>query len=296
MSETLPQQGPRAIIRAGAWMFGAMLSFSAMAIGVRELHDTMGSFEIVFWRGALGLPVLLFLAWRADWQPMRTRRLGFHVFRNLIHFVGQFSWVVAVAMLPLAEVFAIEFTVPIWILIFATVFLGEKLTGGKLIAVAAGVTGILLIVRPGFEEIHVGTWIMLIGAVGFGAALTCTKSLTRTESPLTILIFMSIIQLPLGLIPAAFDWVNPTLEDVPFLAVIGSTGIFAHYCMARAFSLADATIAMPIDFLRLPFIAVVGFFLYDEALELWVLLGALIIFAGNYYNLQKEHRAATAGT
>ena len=107
---------------------------------------------------------------------------------------------------------------------------------------------------------------------------------------------MSIIQLPLGLIPATFDWVNPTLEDVPFLVVIGSTGMFAHYCMARAFSLADATIAMPIDFLRLPFIAVVGFFLYDEALELWVLLGALIIFAGNYYNLQKEHRAATART
>ena len=168
--------------------------------------------------------------------------------------------------------------------------MGERLNRGRIIALLFGFTGILVILRPGLTVIEPGAFAVLGAAVGFAITLTLTKFLTRTDSPLTILLYMSVIQLPLGLILVAFEWTTPTLLQLFWLMVIGFVGLSAHYCTARALSLADQTIVVPMDFMRLPLIVLVGFALYSESAELLVLAGAGLIFAGNYYSIFRENR------
>ena len=192
--------------------------------------------------------------------------------------------------MPLAEVFAIEFTTPIWATILAVLFLGERLNRGRVVALVLGFTGILVILRPGLAVIEPGAFAVLGAAVGFAITLTLTKFLTRTDSPLTILLYMSVIQLPFGIVLSALEWTTPDLLQLFWLVVIGAVGLSAHYCTARALSLADQTIVVPMDFMRLPLIVLVGFALYSESVELLVLAGAGLIFAGNYYSIFRENR------
>ena len=219
-----------------------------------------------------------------------ARALGTQFGRNIVHFGAQLGWITGIGLLPLAEVFAIEFTTPIWATILAVLFLGERLNRGRVVALVLGFTGILVILRPGLAVIEPGAFAVLGAAVGFAITLTLTKFLTRTDSPLTILLYMSVIQLPFGIVLSALEWTTPDLLQLLWLMVIGAVGLSAHYCTARALSLADQTIVVPMDFMRLPLIVLVGFALYSESVELLVLAGAGLIFAGNYYSIFRENR------
>lgn len=278
------------VIQAVFWMTGTLLSFSLMAIAVREISGEIHSFQIMLFRSLGALVILLPIALMAGRHVWRTTRIGTQFGRNLVHFAAQLGWITGIGLLPLAEVFAIEFTTPIWATILAVLFLGERLNRGRIVALLFGFTGILVILRPGLTVIEPGAFAVLGAAVGFAITLTLTKFLTRTDSPLTILLYMSVIQLPLGLILAAFEWTTPTLLQLFWLMIIGFVGLSAHYCTARALSLADQTIVVPMDFMRLPLIVLVGFALYSESAELLVLAGAGLIFAGNYYSIFRENR------
>ncbi len=275
-------------------MAGALLSFSAMAIAVRELLDTMGTFEVLFFRSLVSLFLVLAFVPRYGLGALRTRRIGLHTIRNLFHFCGQFSWVYAIAFLPLATVFAIEFTMPVWTAVLAVLLLGERLNRGRVVMLATGLAGILIILRPGFALIHPAALVMLGGSLAFASTMIATKRLSSTDSPLVVLFYMSLIQLPLGLIPALPDWVMPTLADLPWIACVGVAGYTAHYCMTRAFRLADASLVVPLDFLRLPLIALVGAVFYSEPIELATMLGAIVMFAGTYYSVSRESRSRPA--
>ncbi|MHA1538424.1 MAG: DMT family transporter, partial [Alphaproteobacteria bacterium] len=183
---------------------------------------------------------------------------------------------------------------PIWAGGLAVIALGERLTKARIIAVAAGFIGVLIIVRPGLAVFNPASLIMLGAAFGFATSVIWVKILVRTDSALTVIFYMTVIQLPMGLIPALFVWVPPVWADLPWLVIVGAGGLSAHYALARALKIADATIVLPIDFLRLPLIALVGFALYGEALDLWVFIGAAIIFGGGYYMVWRESRAARA--
>ncbi len=282
------------VLIATLWMIGMLLSFSGMAVAARQLSFNMGTFEILTFRSAIGLVFLLPLVLRNGGSAMRTAKFMTHLSRNVIHFAAQYCWVLGVAILPLAEVFALEFTMPIWAAALAVIILGERLTGARIFAIVAGFVGVLLIVRPGLAVFNPASFIVLAAAFGFATSVIWAKILVRTDSALTLIFYMTIIQLPMGLVPALFTWVPPVWADLPWLVIIGLGGLSGHYTLARALKIADATIVLPIDFLRLPLIAFVGFSLYGEALDLWVFLGAAIIFGGGYTMVWQENRRIRA--
>lgn len=275
-------------LRGALWMVGALVSFSIMAVSVRELLRTMGNFEILTIRSFMSLLILLFLLPRHGFGALRTRNLGLHVLRNFFHFGGQYAWVYAISLLPLATVFAIEFTMPVWAAVLAMIFLGERLNPGRVVMLALGIVGVFVMLRPGMAVIQPAALVMLLGAFAYASTMIATKRLSGHDSAFAILFYMAVIQLPLGLVPALPQWVWPGLRDLPWVIALGVVGLTAHYCMTRAFRIADAMVVVPIDFLRLPLIAVVGVLFYDEPLQLSIMLGAAVIFAGTFYSIRRE--------
>jgi drug/metabolite transporter (DMT)-like permease len=281
---------PSRVAVAAGWMVGALLSFMAMAVGGRELAGGLSTFQILFFRSLIGLAVIGLLLWRAGWALARTARPGLHLVRNLAHFGGQFGWFLGLGYIPLAEVFAIEFTTPIWTAIWAALLLGERVTGPRAAAVGLGLAGLLLILRPGLQAVQPVALAVLASAVCYALSHTLTRRLALNDAPLTILFFMTVIQLPMGLILSLPSWRWPMAEQWPWLMLVGLSALSAHYCMARALALADATVVVPLDFLRLPLIAVVGAVFYGEPLAAPVFGGAALMLLGNWINLRAEGR------
>lgn len=280
-------------LKAIAWMIGTLASFAAMAVSVRELTGEMHAFQMLFIRSGLGVLILLPLITRSrrgGWHQIRGRFLAGHSLRNVIHFTGQVLWIIGIGLLPLATVSAIEFTSPLWGGLLAVLFLGERLNRGRAIAFVLGFVGILVIVRPGLIEVSDGILIMLGCAFFFGATGAVTKWLTRQETALAIIFYMVAMQAVFGAVASVFVWQPLHIEQAPWLLLMAVTGLSAHFCLTSALAEADATFIMPLEFLRLPVLAVVGFLLYAEPFELKILLGALIIFSGNYISLHFEAR------
>jgi drug/metabolite transporter (DMT)-like permease len=283
-------------ILAALWMVGALFSFMAMAISGRELTADYTTYQILFFRSVVGVLLIGFLVARSGWGQLRTQNIRSHLVRNIAHFAGQYGWFYGLAFISLAQVIAIEFTTPVWTALLACLLLGEKLTLPRLVALCFGVAGLLLILRPGMGVIQPATLAVLAGALMYALSYIQTKSLTKTDSALCILFYMTVMQLPFGLVPSLIDWKTPALVSVPWILLVGVTAMAAHYCMARAFMLADASVVVPMDFLRLPLIAVVGYFVYQESIDLFVLVGAVVMLCGNLINLAAERRKAHAIT
>jgi drug/metabolite transporter (DMT)-like permease len=266
------------------------MSFAAMAVAVRELQRHMGSFEIVFLRSIVMLTLACIMLSRAGLAALRTQRIAAHVSRNLIHLVGQILWVYSIGALTLATVFAIEFTMPVWTAILAAIFLHERLTAPRIVQLVLGLVGVLIILRPGLGAFHPAAVAMIIGSLCYASSFIYTKRLSSTDTALAILFWMSVIQTPISLALALPQWVTPRMADLPWIVFVGAGAFFAHYCMTRSMMLVDATVAVPIDFIRLPLIAVVGALFYNEAFDPMVIVGAAVIFAGTYYSLSRERR------
>ncbi|HUQ26779.1 MAG TPA: DMT family transporter [Burkholderiales bacterium] len=279
---------PSHSVRGVLWMLGAVLSFAAMAIAVRELQRHMGSFEIVFLRSIVMLGLAAIMVSRVGIAALRTRRIGAHLGRDLVHLLGQILWVYSISALTLATVFAIEFTMPVWTAILAAIFLHERLTGPRLVQLVLGLVGVLIILRPGVGAFHPAAVAMIIGSLCYASSFIFTKRLSSTDTALAILFWMAVIQTPISLALAIPQWVTPLWADLPWILGVGAGAFFAHYCMTRSMMLVDATVAVPIDFIRLPLIAVVGALFYNEAFDPMVIVGAAVIFAGTYYSLSRE--------
>ena len=298
MSDTAETTSPRSQkpVIAAFWVLGMVGSFVLMMIAVRELAATMSLFELLSFRSIIGIPIMFLVALYMGFHSIKTRRAGTQIARNLVHFVGSWCWAIGITLLPMAHVTALEYTMPIWTVVIAMVFLGEKAYFHRVLAVLMGLLGVVLILRPGLEIVTQGALVVLVGALFYGISNVLVKSLTKDDAPWVIVFWMQILQLPLALIPAIFffDWVWPTWPDAPWLAVIGLTGISAHFCLARALQLADATVCIPVDFIRLPLTALLGWMVYTESVSLWVFLGAFLIFAGNYYSVWRETRGGSS--
>lgn len=280
-------------MRAALWMTGAITAFSAMAISVRELQGAHDTFEIMAARSAVGLLIVAAVALATgQLKDVRTNRLGGHVLRNAIHFTGQNLWILAVTLIPLAQVFALEFTAPVWVLVLSPLLLGEKITRPRLVAAVLGFVGILIVARPNVQTLNVGVVAAAASAICFALTNISTKVLTRHEGIVSILFWLTLMQLVLGCVLALWDGVVrwPTAASLPWLVAIGVTGLAAHVCLTSALRLASASFVMPIDFIRLPVIAVAGMVLYGESVDAAVLVGAAVIFAGNYINVWSETR------
>ncbi len=279
---------------AAFWMLGALVSFATMAVAGRELSAEYTTFQILFFRSVIGVLIIGALVSRSGFAQLKTQRLKSHLVRNLAHFGGQYGWFYGLAFISLAEVIAIEFTTPVWTALFAFFLLGERLTKARITALVLGIFGLLLILRPGAGVLEPAALAVLAGAVGYALTYIQTKSLTTTETPLCILFYMTLMQMPLGMVPALMDWKSPSLEMMPMIILVGTTALSAHYCMTRAFKLADATVVVPMDFLRLPLIMVVGYLLYQESVDWFVLAGALLMLSGNLVNIRAEQNKLKA--
>jgi drug/metabolite transporter (DMT)-like permease len=273
-------------------MIGALLSFSIMAVSIRELSRAgLSIFEILAIRSGVALLVLLsLLAVRPEMRLHAVpRRMGLHLFRNTIHYASQFSWALSLTMLPLATVFSLEFTMPAWTAVLAVWFLHERMDASRLGVVVLGLIGVLVILRPGIAGFNPAAILVLLAAFGYAITMITTKKLTITETTFAIIFWMAVIQFPLSLIgsdPAAFLNID-TRHILPAIG-IGTAGLTSHYCLSNAFRSGDATLVVPLDFMRIPLIAVVGWAFYGERLDLFVLLGALIIVSGVLWNLRSE--------
>jgi|SRR4051812_2849112 drug/metabolite transporter (DMT)-like permease len=277
-------------LRGVLWMLGAVLSFAMMAVAVRELLRHMSVFEILALRTLVTLLLVGSSIFRYGFAPLRTRLFHLHAMRALLHLGGQWCWMYAIGALALATVFAIEFTMPVWLAILAAVFLGERLNRGRIVQLVLGLVGTFVILRPGVGPFHPAALVMLLGSIFYAGNMTFTKRLSATDSALAVIFWMSAVQLPITFVAALPGWVAPLLADVPWILAIGAGSFAAHYSMTRAMKLADATVVVPVDFIRLPLIAVVGALFYAERFDPMVIVGAAIIFAGTYYSLSRERR------
>lgn len=281
------------VLRAALWMLGSIASFSLMAIAGRELGGIFDTFEIMMYRSFVGVLVVLgAITATGAWQQISTAHFGQHLFRNIAHFTGQNLWFYAVTVIPLAQVFALEFTSPLWVILLSPLLLKERLTPTRALAALMGFIGILIVARPDMAGITPGVLAAAGSAVFFALTSIFTKRLTRSQSVLCILFYLTTMQLVFGIVAAGHDGILrlPEAQHLPLLILIGIAGLTAHFCLTSALSLAPATVVVPIDFLRLPVIAVVAMLVYNEALDPLVFVGAAIIFAGNYMNMWVETR------
>ncbi|MEP4198087.1 MAG: DMT family transporter [Aliishimia sp.] len=282
------------------WMLGTIVSFSLMAVAGRELTGILDTFEIMMYRSIVGIIAMVaVITVMKKWPEVRTHNIGTHFLRNFTHFTGQNLWFFAVTAIPLAQVFALEFTTPLWVLLLSPLLLGERLTLVRLGCALLGFFGILLVTRPDtMTELNLGVATAASCAIFFALTIIMTKRLTRTDTVACILFYLTTIQLIFGVITAGWDGDIAVPSGVPLIwaVVIGFAGLMAHFCYTNALRLAPASVVTPMDFARLPTIAVVAYLAYAEVIDPMVFVGGLLIFAGNYLNIWTEmRRKPTAG-
>lgn len=268
-----------------------------MAIAGRELSAGFDTFEIMLHRSAIALLMVLVLIYAGGtYRDIGLRAWRTHLLRNIFHFTGQNLWFYALAAIPLAQVFALEFTTPLWVIMLSPFLLGERLTLIRLLAALMGFVGILIVARPDIGNTLPGVLAAALCAFFFALTFVFTKRLTRTESVSAIMLYLCVLQLIFGLITAGYDGdiAMPNSADMPLLIMLAACGLLAHYCITKALTIAPATVVVPMDFLRLPIVAVAAMLIYNESLDIYVFVGATIIFAGNYLNIWFETRTPPA--
>ena len=278
-------------LKAAYWMIGAMFSFSLMAISGRELGGHLDTFEIMMYRSLIGIfIVLIFIIYNKSFLEISIQRIKLHFIRNIFHFAGQNLWFFAVVYIPLSQLFAFEFSVPIWVAVFAPIFLKEKLTLVRFLAIAIGFLGILIVARPNFSTLDPAIIAAALCAIGFAVTSIATKKLTTTETITCILFWLTVMQFIFGFICAGIDGEIdfPIGLELIWIAIIGLCGLIAHFCITKALSMAPALVVSPLEFLRLPFISIIGYFMYNENLELLVFFGAILVLFANIINIRNE--------
>lgn len=284
------------IFKGVLWMVGTLLSFSTMAIAGREVAGVLDTFEVMLYRSVVGVIVVsLVVTVLGKWSEIPTQKFGWHGLRNVAHFTGQNLWFYAVSVIPLAQVFALEFTSPLWVILLSPLLLGERMTLVRAACAVLGFIGILIVTRPGaMTEVNLGIVTAASCAIFFALTIITTKRLTRTESVACILFYLTTIQLIFGLVAAGWDGniTVPTGLPLVWAILIGFAGLLAHFCYTNALRLAPATVVVPIEFARLPIIALIAWLAYEEVVDPMVFVGAVVIFAANYLNIWTETRKA----
>ncbi len=283
-------------LRGVLWMLGSAGCFSAMILAVRFLADTVPPFQQVFLRSLVSLLIVLPTmagGLRGAAARFRPDRLGAtYLSRALCTFVGVCAWFFALAEMPLAEAVALHFTLPVFALAFAALILRERVTRARWTAVALGFAGVLVILRPGIAAFDVMALVVFLSAAGYAGGDIGTKMLARSESSRLIVLNLNVYLVLFSAVPAALVWRTPALSDWPVILVMGGTAYAAHMCLAQAFRATEASVVIPVEFVRLPITSVAAWFLFAEVPDVWTLVGALVIFAGTWHVTTREHRRA----
>jgi len=273
-------------------MVAGGLLFVAVTVLVRHLGSDMPAVEAAFIRYLVGVGLLLPAIWRMRGRLLRNASLGLYIYRGAVHGVAVMLWFFAMARIPLAEVTAIGFSTPVFTALGAILIFREQVRARRVIAIAAGFIGTLIILRPGFHNIEAGSLAQLVAALFFAASFLLAKRMTQSESSGDILIMLSIF-CTLALMPGAiYYWREPTLSEIGWLALVAVFATAGHYAITRAIAAAPLTVTQPLSFLQLIWAIVFGYWLFDEVPDTWVIVGGLVIVAAVSYLAHREARAA----
>ena len=278
-------------LRATILMIVALFMFACMSVFIRLSTDSLPVVEVVFFRNALAVVLLMPLVIHTGWSSLRMNKPNLFFLRALINVGGMFAGFTALTLIPLAQVTALSFTGPLFVTIGAVLFLGEVIRARRIAGIIVGFFGTLIILQPGFTEISFGAVMALASTLSIAMASLIVKKLTATETPEAIVTWMVVMQSPLALIPAISVWQWPTLEAWVYLWAMALTATIAHLCFTRAFRLVDITALQPLEFIKLPFAVFLAWIVFAEWPGLWTWVGGTVIFASTVYITQREAKA-----
>ncbi|MDE0058764.1 MAG: DMT family transporter [Defluviicoccus sp.] len=289
-TQTATVADPARVLRGVAWAVVSMALFTLTPVFVRFLSSEMHAVEIIFHRSLIATAVLLaWFHWRGI-ARLRTRVFRSHVGRAALNFAGMALWFQAIIAMPLAEATALHFTLPLYTVIFAALFLGERVGWRRWSATAVGFLGALIVLRPGAVPVSSEAMMVLASAAFYGGAVVMIKLLTRTDAALPIAFYSNLLMGAIALVPTIFLWQGPALADIPMLLALAFIGTAAPYCFTRALANLDASVVAPLDFLRLPFTAFAAWLIFTEVPDRWTWVGAAVIFGSTTYVARREAR------
>lgn len=278
------------IVKSAIWMGATLVSFSLIAVAVREVSNDIGIPEILFYRSSIGLFIIIIYLVITDLYVIKTKNFKLHLTRNIFHFLGQYAWIYGITMLTLSEVFALEFTVPIWTALIAVFFLNEKLTLTRILAIILGFIGIIIILKPSSCILNLASIVVISGAITYSISNVVTKEIIKNDSIISIIFYMTLTQMILAFIIIEGEPKLHSMTTFITLIIIGVVSILAHYCTSKALYYSDTVVVIPMGYLRLPIIMIVGFTLYDEIVDIVFMLGVCIMLIGILINILVEHK------
>ena len=279
-------------LRGIALMVLATICFASMQGSIRHLtmDGALHPLEVVFFRNLFGLLVVAPWIIRYGWTPLRTRNFRLHAFRGVLNLASMTCFFTALSMAPLVDVAALTFSSPIFATVFAVFIFGELVGARRWAAIAVGFAGTLVVLRPGIESVGTGPLLALSSAIIWAAALMIIKTLLRTESSVTITIYMIVLLAPMSLVPALFVWQWPSGPQFIWLIAIGTIGTAGHLLLNEALKLAETNVIMPIDFVRLIWVSIIGYVAFAEVPDLFTWIGGAMIFFSAVYIAYREGR------
>jgi len=253
-------------------------------------NEGMHPFQIVFFRILFGVVALLPVFMRVGFDQLKTSRPGFHVVRGVIHSSSMIAWFYAITVVPLADATALSFIIPVYASLGAILFLGEPADKIRWLAVVLGLAGMLVILRPGFAEVNFGAWLVVGSSIAIAISKLMAKSLARTDTPETIVFYMSLTITVVSFFPALTVWVWPPLEVWLWLMAMGIGGSFAHVVQTHAYRVGDVTAVEPMTYFRLIWAAAFAFVLFGEVPGVWTWVGTAVIVTGALLLTRHEAR------
>ena len=284
-----------ATTRGAIWMLGSAVFFACLGMSIRMASREIPTFEVVFFHNFLNLIIMLPWHYKIGFSGLKTNKLGFHFLRSVGGLISMFFWFAGFAVLPLAEATSLGFTAPLFATLGAALVLGEVVRLRRWVAVLIGFAGTLIILRPGLQIIAPEALYILIGSLFVAGSFMFVKVLSRTESPTTMVLFMSMFLTPLSLVPALFVWVWPSPEAWLWLIGVGIAATGGHLLFNRAFAVTDVTAVLPFDYCRLIFVAIIGVVMFNETPDIWTWIGGSVIFGSTIYIAHREAKNKASG-
>lgn len=264
-------------VRGVFWMVVTGLLFVGVTALVKFLGPVIPAAEAAFLRYAMGLIFLIPMLPVVRRTAITKRQVKWFLFRGCVHTLGVSLWFFSMARIAIADVTALNYLSPVYVTVGAALFLGEKLAMRRIFAVIMALVGALIILRPGFREVELGHIAMVVAAVFFAASYLTAKQMADETRPEVVLFMLSVF-VTIGLAPLAFaNWVTPSWSSIAILFCVAALATAGHYTMTLAFKAAPVTVTQPVSFLQLVWAVALGTLVFNEALDVWVVLGGIVI-------------------
>jgi drug/metabolite transporter (DMT)-like permease len=274
----------------------ATFGFSVMSGLVKAVSPPISTVQVVFFRATFAMiPLYAFILMTGGPRQLRTRHTGGHVVRSTAGLVGSFCYFYAYGHMPLADVVAISFAMPLFATALAVPLLGERVRIRRWTAIVVGFLGVLVMVRPGGSGFTWVALIMVAGAALYAIASIAIRRMSDTESSAAIVFYFTLTSMAASGMVLPWFWVPPTMKELSFLILVGIGGGMAQICMTRAFGAAPLAVIAPFEYASLLWSVGIGWMFWGEVPEIAVGLGATLVIASGLYILHREtllHRQA----